>query len=126
MNCLLEWRNVFTVMPTGFGESFISQLFPTAIEQNKNSEGKHPNSVILVICPLIGLIEDQIKEGQSLGLTCASLQDVNIFLATILCHNFYLYHLQGVNLRTFFFQQICSTKLNNGIYNAQNSQQTCA
>ena len=33
--------------------------------------------MILVICPLIGPIEDQIKEGQPLGLTCASLQDVN-------------------------------------------------
>ena len=33
--------------------------------------------MILIICPLIGLIEDQIKEGQPLGLTCASLQDVN-------------------------------------------------
>ena len=33
--------------------------------------------MILVICPLIGLIEDQVKEGQYLGLTCASLQDVN-------------------------------------------------
>lgn len=33
--------------------------------------------MILVICPLKSLIEDQIKEGQSLGLTCASLQDVN-------------------------------------------------
>ena len=33
--------------------------------------------MILVICPLIGLIEDQIKEGKPLGLTCASLQDVN-------------------------------------------------
>ena len=33
--------------------------------------------MILVICPLYGLIEDQIKEGQPLGLICASLQDVN-------------------------------------------------
>ena len=31
----------------------------------------------LAICPLIGLIKDQIKEGKPLGLTCASLQDVN-------------------------------------------------
>ena len=30
-----------------------------------------------VISPLIGLIEDQIKEGQPLGLTRASLKDVN-------------------------------------------------
>ena len=33
--------------------------------------------MVLVICPLIGLIEDQIREGQPLGLTCVSLQDVN-------------------------------------------------
>ena len=26
---------------------------------------------------MVGLIEDQVKEGQPLGLTCASLQDVN-------------------------------------------------
>jgi len=57
----------FAVMPTGFGKSFIFQLFSTAIEQKKISKGKHPNSVILVICPLISLIEDQIKEGQPLG-----------------------------------------------------------
>ena len=47
------------------------------IEQKKNGEGECPNGVIIVICPLIGLIEDQVKEGQPLGLTCASLQDVN-------------------------------------------------
>ena len=33
--------------------------------------------MVLVICLLIGLIEDQIKEGKPLSLTCASLQDVN-------------------------------------------------
>ena len=76
MNCLLEGRDVFAVMPTGFGKSFF-QLFSTAIEQKKISEGLHANSVILVICPLISLIKDQIKEGQLLGLTRASLQDVN-------------------------------------------------
>ena len=69
MNCLLEGRDVFAVMPTGFGKSFIFQLFSTAIEQKKISEGLHPNSVILVICPLISLIEDHIKEGQFYGRT---------------------------------------------------------
>ena len=33
--------------------------------------------MILVIYPLIGLTEDQVKEGQPIDLTCASLQDVN-------------------------------------------------
>jgi len=46
VNCSLEGRNVFAVMPSGFGKSFIFQLFSTTIEQKKISEGKHPNSVI--------------------------------------------------------------------------------
>ena len=33
--------------------------------------------MVLVIYPLIGLTEDQVKEGQPIDLTCASLQDVN-------------------------------------------------
>ena len=69
VNCLLEGRDVYAVMPTGFGKSFIFQLFSTAIEQKNISEGLHPNSVILVIFPLISLIEDQIKEGQFCGHT---------------------------------------------------------
>ena len=34
VNCLHEGRNVFAVMRTGFGKSYIFQLFSTAIEQN--------------------------------------------------------------------------------------------
>ena len=88
VNCLLEGRDVFAVMPTGFGKSFSFQLFSTAIEQKKISEGLYPNSVILVICPLISLIEDQIKEGQSLGLTTNSL------------HKFLILRLHGRQTRS--------------------------
>ena len=53
VNCLLEGRDLFAVMPTGFSKSFIFQLFSTAIEEKKISEGNHWNSVILVICQLL-------------------------------------------------------------------------
>ena len=62
-------------MQTGVGKSFIFQLFSLAIEQ-KTFEGKPSNSAILIICPLNSLIEDQVKEGKSLGLKCASVQDL--------------------------------------------------
>ena len=64
---------------TGFSKRFFLSrvLYITAMEQKKILEREYPNSVVLVICPLIGLIQDQIREGQPLGLTCASLQDVN-------------------------------------------------
>ena len=58
------------------------------IEQKKTWAGEYLNSVILVICHLIGMTEDQIKEGKPLGLNCASLQDVNDLSETILCNSF--------------------------------------
>ena len=76
VNCLLEGRGVFALMPTGFGKSFIFQLFSMAIERKKTFEGKTSNSALLIICPLNGLIEDWEKEWKSLGLNCASVQDL--------------------------------------------------
>ena len=72
MNRLLEGRDVFAKMPTGFGMSFFQPCSP-----HHSDRTEEDLSVVLVICPLIGLIEVQIKEGQPLGLNCASLQDVN-------------------------------------------------
>ena len=77
VNCLLEGKDVFAVMPTGFGKSFIFQLFATAMELKKCSEGRQSKTaVVLVICPLTSVINDQVKEGKSLGLNCAALQDI--------------------------------------------------
>ena len=47
-----------------------------AIEQKKTFEGKPSNSAILIICLLNSLIEDEVKEGKSLDLRCASVQDL--------------------------------------------------
>ena len=60
----------------------IFRLFSTLIELNKIVEGKHTNTVVLVICPLTSLIQDQVKEGKSLGLNCAPLQDVKDSLSS--------------------------------------------
>ena len=46
------------------------------IEQKKAFEGKLSHSAILTICPLNSLSEYQVKEGKSLGLKCASVQDL--------------------------------------------------
>ena len=69
MNCLLERKDVF----------FFSRVRSPHNTDRTQEEfrGEYLNSVVLVICPLIGVIEDQMKEGQPLGLTCSSLQDVN-------------------------------------------------
>ena len=52
VDSILQGRDVLAVMPTGYGESFIFQLFSTSIELKKIAEGKHTNTIVLVICPL--------------------------------------------------------------------------
>lgn len=74
INCLLEGRDVFAVMPTGYGKSAIFQLFVMAMNCKKISLGREPNTTVLVICPLSSIIEDHVKEGTSLGMNCVSMQ----------------------------------------------------
>ena len=64
VKCLLEGRDVFFFFSTGFEKSFFFShvLHITAIKQKKIWEREYPNSVVLVICPLIGLIENQIRK----------------------------------------------------------------
>ena len=69
VDCLLDGRDVFAVMPTGFG--IIFQLFATAMTVKKVHEGHHSDTVVLVVCPLTSIIQ----EGNSLGLDCAALKD---------------------------------------------------
>ena len=69
LNCLLEGRDVFTVIPTGYGKSFIFQLFAMAMKDKKDCEGLQSDTVVLLICPLTSIIQDQAKEGNLLGWT---------------------------------------------------------
>ena len=69
-------NDVLVVLPTGFGKSAIFQ-FLVGVKEKLSKE----TACILVICPLRSLIQDQIGEAISLGLTAnylpeASLDDV--------------------------------------------------
>ena len=70
VNCLLEGRNVFAVMPTGYGKSFVFQVFLKAMNCKKISQAMEGNTTVLVICPLTSIIEDQVKKRESLSLKC--------------------------------------------------------
>ena len=72
--CLLERRDVFAVMPTGYVKSFVFQLFAKAMEAKKVYEGRLSDTIVLVVCPLSSIIKDQVKEGLSIGLNCVALR----------------------------------------------------
>jgi ATP-dependent DNA helicase RecQ len=75
---ILKGRDVFGVLPTGYGKSMLFMLLPVAIpllvdtslrEQFKISS--HP--IVIVITPLISLMESHNMEAKSLGLRAGML-----------------------------------------------------
>ena len=63
---------MLAVLPTGFGKSAIFQFFVGVKELTKET------ACILVICPLRSLIQDQIGEAISLGLTANCLPEASL------------------------------------------------
>ena len=63
-SCIKQlFTDVLAVLPTGFGKSMIFQLLALMKK----------DSVILVICPLKSIVNDQIKEASSMGISAGSL-----------------------------------------------------
>ena len=60
---LLRGNDVLTVFPTGFGKSILFQLLP------KFFPVKADNNIVIVVCPLNSIIEDQLKILEDKGVT---------------------------------------------------------
>ena len=70
--CLLNLargKDVFAIMPTGFGKSLIFQLFPRLAKAALSLE----NSTIIVVSPLISIMRDQVEQLQKLGFSAAAI-----------------------------------------------------
>lgn len=62
---LFTGGDLLTVLPTGFGKSLIFQRLALV----------NDGHVVLVICPLKSIVNDQIKEASSMGISAGSLSD---------------------------------------------------
>ena len=62
---LFTGGDLLTVLPTGFGKSLIFQRLALVNDDH----------VVLVICPLKSIVNDQIKEASSMGISAGSLSD---------------------------------------------------
>ena len=68
----LSKRYVFVNLPTGFGKSLIFQMAPlVASELAKSCTHFDPESIIIVISPLIALMKDQVASLQRLNIKAA-------------------------------------------------------
>ncbi len=72
----LKGRDVFVSLPTGSGKSLIFQMAPLVekwIGRTDPHSYRRKNAVVVVVCPLIALMEDQIARLNSVGLKAAYL-----------------------------------------------------
>ena len=73
--CLLNLargKDVFAILPTGFGKSLIFQLFPRVSSALCSSEVK-PLSTIIVVSPLVSVMRDQVEQLKQLGFSVAAI-----------------------------------------------------
>ena len=66
---LARSKDVFGIMPTGFGKTLIFQLFPRLAKAALTLE----NSTIIVVSPLISIMRDQVEQLKKLGFSAAAI-----------------------------------------------------
>ena len=65
---ILQGQDVIGVLPTGFGKSMLFHLLPHFIPVKKTK------NIVIVVCPLNSIIEDQLKVLKARGITADVLQ----------------------------------------------------
>ena len=78
---LLDGYDVVAVLPTGFGKSLIFHLLPQFLPPRSKTE----QSIVVVICPLNSIIEDQLGRLENEGISASVLrikldEDESLFL----------------------------------------------
>ena len=70
----LNGRDSFVSLPTGSGKSLIFQMAPMVEMWFAGTESQHywrEEAIVVIICPLIALMQDQIARLTSIGLKAA-------------------------------------------------------
>ena len=66
-------KDLVAVLPRGFGKSLIFQLL--VLLENRDRNDHTQTASVLVTCPLTSIINDQIFEVESMGLSACNLSD---------------------------------------------------
>ena len=72
---LFEGKDLLAVLPTGFGKSFIFQMFVLMEEVRRKRRGELGFVSIVIISPLQRIIRDQVVEVVSMGMTACDLNE---------------------------------------------------
>ena len=65
-------RGLIAILPTGFGNSLIFQLFPRLINALQRSAVS--KIIIIVVTPLVAIMKDQVEQLQSIGIRALAIR----------------------------------------------------
>ena len=65
---LITGRDVLVNLPIGFSKSPIYRLASSIVEEMSHLDGKIRSAIILVICPLVSFMKDQVQYLQLKGI----------------------------------------------------------
>ena len=63
------WEGLIAILPTGFGNSLIFQLFPRLI----NALQRNAVSKIIVVTPLVAIMKDEVEQLQNIGIRALAI-----------------------------------------------------
>ena len=75
---VISKRDVFVNLPTGFGKSLIYRAIPFICDVLLDA----PGHIVAVISPLVSLMKDQVEMLTSLGISAATLTEIDEEKAT--------------------------------------------
>ena len=78
---MLEGRNTFAILPTGYGKPLIYQAATDIAKElsiggHKRWQGKR---LVLVVTPLVSIIKTQVEELKSIGIKAVNLANKEIY-----------------------------------------------
>ena len=68
---LVNGKDVFAILPTGFGKSLIFQLFPRVM--SAMNEKDDAVSTIIVVSPLVAIMKDQVDQLKKIGVSATAI-----------------------------------------------------
>lgn len=82
-------RDVFAMLPTGYGKSLLFQLVPRICQFLHNKGFDYPSDpILIVICPLTALISSHLTELRAHGISACSLSDEKLNIEQLKDGNF--------------------------------------
>ena len=72
---LIDRKDVFCILPTGYGKSLIFQIAPSVAQRLGKTHNFPEKPIIIVICPLNSLIDSHVRELRKRGFSVTSLSN---------------------------------------------------